>query len=94
MSKFTMITMITCITALLLNTIAIDGFLITPANSVPSMLSSRQTLSSIYAKDKEEDLEMTLQVIREFIEKNGDDLSNTNTESESAPVAVTVTEEK
>jgi hypothetical protein len=97
-SKLTIIS--SCITLFLLQMMTIDGFLVVPTYSVSTKSLSRQSLSSVFAKDKEEDLELTRQVIREYMEKAGDDVvaSNNNAESESTPAAAaaasTATEEK
>lgn len=83
---------------LLVCTIAVvDGFMIaSPARTAICGTASRQQSTTIVAmaKNKEEDLELTRKVIREYMEKADGETVVTTPEASSEPVAATASEEK
>ena len=68
---------------------AVDGFMI----ASPSVVRQQSKTFVAMAKDKEEDLELTRNVIREFMDKADGDTAVATTEASTEPVAA-ASEEK
>jgi len=67
----------------------VRAFGVTP---LPATTTVQQSLQPLYAKSKEEDLELTRQVIREYMEKS-DDTTTVAATSEPAVVASSATDD-
>lgn len=86
-----------CLIAVLLLICAsttVDGFMMTLPSSMSATVSRQQSMTFVaMAKDKEEDLELTRKVIREYMEKTDGETVVTTPEASSETVA-TASEEK
>ena len=71
---------------LMCTSVVVDGFMIAAPSSTSGIVSRQQSMTIVaMAKDKEEDLELTRKVIREYMEKT--DGETTVVEATPEPVA-------